>query len=429
MSRRVRSAGVLRLLSTLAALAILGPGSAAGQSPSFESVLADLRRPDASDRLRAVRQLRAAGYREAIAPVAALFADPDDRVQLGALEAERALFMVPGRPEERALSAGRLAVMPIALPPELLPAVAAALRDENPRVRLEALYTFGTVGPLAVPRWRAPGFADAVTWTVEALKRGDLSLQLAAAQVTGVVLKDCGVSSSAGAQSTDSSCAAAGNALIETINSRDQSLRFTAMRALGQLRYTAAVQALTEQFSYYRRGEAAEAALEGLAGVAHRASVPLFNELLGRPEPAIRFLAVDGIGRSGDRGQLAAVQRIVASEKSEAVQLAAAYASQRLGGAQGVGRLIDALANPDLQTIAREFLIELSPSAAGDLLAHLRDPDPATRAEVADILGFSGDLTVVPSLEAACKDADRSAASAAERGLARVRLTAEAAKP
>jgi HEAT repeat protein len=243
-------------------------------------------------------------------------------------------------------------------------------------------------------------------------------------------MKDCGTAAvPASAGGSPSLCAAVGDSLVEAINSREATLRLASMQALGSLRYPFALQALTQQFGYYQRGEAAEAALEGLAGIAHPSSVPLFAELAAGGDPGIRRRAVEGLGRSGDRRQLAVVERVAASDRSPEVQLAAVFASQRLAGQARPGRLVAALANPALRALAQAYLVELSPSGASALAASLQDPDPATRAMVADVLGFSGDARVVPALEAAARDADAGAARAANRALARLRLAAAAPKP
>jgi HEAT repeat protein len=434
---------VLALFTTIT---VLIPCAASAQQPTFEAVVGNLRHPDPSERIKAIRQLSEAGHPEAIAPLAAVLTDPDDRVQFEAIDAERSLFtaepvarkrrvgyVVEVRAPsvgERALAGGPLAVVPRAVPPEVLAGLAAAMRDENPRVRLEALYAFGIIAPLAGRAWQLPGLRDGVAWTIESLRRGQLPLQVAAAQVSARVLKDCGVTPIPASEGGNPSpCAAMGDALIEGMNSREAPVRLASMRALGQLRYPSAVQALTDQFAYYRHGEAAEAALEGLAGIAHASSMPLFGELLGRGEPAIRLLAIEGIGRSGDRSQLAGMERIAGSDKSETVRLGAAYASQKLGSPSRPDQLIAALGNPVLRGLAQMYLIDVSTAASSALVESLRDPNPVMRAMVADILGFSSDDDVVPALEAARKDADAGASRAAERALARIRLAATLPKP
>ena len=58
----------------------------------------------------------------------------------------------------------------------------------------------------------------------------------------------------------------------------------------------------------------------------------------------------------------------------------------------------------------------------------LRNPDADTRMLVADVLGFSRDVGVIPALEAASKDAEADVARAATRAIDRIRLADSATK-
>jgi hypothetical protein len=60
------------------------------------------------------------------------------------------------------------------------------------------------------------------------------------------------------------------------------------MESLGLLRYARGVQALTELFQYYGKGEPAEAALDAIARVAYGASAPLFVTADGEERGAAR---------------------------------------------------------------------------------------------------------------------------------------------
>jgi HEAT repeat protein len=104
------------------------------------------------------------------------------------------------------------------------------------------------------------------------------------------------------------------------------------------------------------------------------------------------------------------------------VLLAASYALQRLGSTSHLDRLVAALATPAVRELAEMYLIDLSASAAPALAGFLKDSSPSKRAIVAEILGFSNDPSVVPSLEALVRDSDAGAAQAAGRALARIRL-------
>src|SRR5688500_2882483 len=64
------------------------------QQAQFQDVVRMLRHPDPEQRLRSVEMLRTAAYPESAEPLAALIVDPDDRVQLAAIETELSFFMV-----------------------------------------------------------------------------------------------------------------------------------------------------------------------------------------------------------------------------------------------------------------------------------------------------------------------------------------------
>ncbi len=334
------------------------------QQYTFEEVASGLKHQDAATRLRAIQILKDADYAEAAVPIAAALADPDDRVQLAAIDAERSLFttrVVPRRKkigfviEVRtvaggdAAAAGQLALKARAVPPQVLTGLAVALRDSNPRVRAEAINLASLLGPVACagvrrrrPNGRAPTSATRS---------------------------------------------------IDNINSREALLRRAAMQALGQLRYPNAVQALSDQFSYHQNGPDAMAALEGLAGIGHPTSVSIFEELLTSSNADMRRLAVEGLARAGDRDALPTLQQMGQSERSTGVLLALHYANVKLGA---VGRQPSAAcrvaramrlsvrSRSDTCSISRRRWLRLWRNRCNDRSADVR-------RLVADVLGFSRD--------------------------------------
>jgi HEAT repeat protein len=396
---------------------------------SFEEVASGLKHPDAATRLRAIAILKDANYPDAAAPIAALLGDPDDRVQLSAIDAERSLFTT--RPISRrrkigfvvevrssgaggeAVAESQLALLPRRVPPEVFAGLTAAMRDENPRVRIDAMSLFGLLAPLGGPA-AASELRGGLLWTIEALRRGDRPAQVAAAGVAGRALQGCG--------SSEGVCAEVGNVLIDTINGSDPQVRRAAMQALGQLRYPNATQALADQLSYYQRGADAEAAIEGLSGIGHETSASIFRRLLTHSSADVRRLAVEGLARAGQREDASELERMGETERSNEVILALHYAVLRLGSSGTPAQLVAALQDRSLRPLAVRYLLDLSPTLASALAESLKDPDPETRGLVADILGFSGSAGIVPLLEAASKDPDEDVALAARRAIERIAL-------
>jgi HEAT repeat protein len=362
------------------------------QRYTFEEVASGLKHKDASTRLRAIQILKEADYAEATEPIAAALADADDRVQLAAIDAERSLFTTRVVPRRRkigfvvevrtvaggdAAAAGQLALKPRAVPPQVLTQLAVALRDDNPRVRAEAVNLASLLAPVPCAR----------------------QVALAA-------------------------CADVGNALIDNINSRDALVRRAAMHVLGQMRYPNAVQALSDQFSYRQKGPDALAALEGLALIGHPTSVSIFEEQLTSPNDAMRRFAVEGLARIGSPDALPMLQQMGQAERSGSVLLAIHYANVKLGaGNESLQPLVAALANASQRSVVLGYLLDIAPDTA-PLLAEslLKDERTDIRRLIADVLGFSGSTAVLPALAEAATDPDPDVAAAALQALERLKL-------
>jgi len=424
--------------SLLAAQADQRPATNDQRRPyTIDDVAAGLRAPDAATRLRAVRILRDGGYPEAAGPLSAALSDPDDRVALEAIDAERALFTLKPLVQRRrvgfvlevradnsgsdASASGRLTLLPLRVPPEVLSGLATAMRSSNPRVRLQALIAFGALSPQAGAAGE-DAIRSGISWALEALKRGSKIEQTTAADVMGRALEGCGPAMAASADPSGSVCALAGNALLTAVNSRDPDVRRAAMVALGQLRYPNAAQAMADQLSYYQRGPDARAALEGLAGVGIESSIDIFKRSLTSQDADIRRLAVEGLARAGSSADLPDLERLGESERASGVVLALHYASLKLGAPIKPDQLIAAIKQPALRSRAIVYLLDLSGSIAPALAESLRNPDEGTRMVLADVLGFSHDDTVIPALQASSKDADPDVARASQRAIDRIKL-------
>jgi HEAT repeat protein len=374
-------------------------GAAMAQQHSFDEVASGLKHPDAQTRLRAIQILKDADYPEAAVPIAAVLGDADDRVQLAAIDAERSLFTSRAVPRKKKIgfvievrtvaggesaAAGQLTLKPRAIPPQVLAGLAGALRDRTPGVRSEAMNLAGLLGSVAcAPKARSQPDVPAV----------------------------------------DDACTQIGNALVDNINSREAQLRRGAMQAIGQIRYANAVQALSDQFSYYQQGPDATAALEGLAGIGHPMSVSIFEDLLNHSNAGLRRLAVEGLARSGQREVLPRLQQLGQSDRAAEVLLALHYANVRLGNMENsLQTLLASLATPSQRPVALRYVLDLSTSHAPQLAGALKDPSVDVRRLAADAIGFSRNPAVIPALEAAAKDSDPDVAAAARNAIARLKL-------
>jgi len=287
-------------------------------------------------------------------------------------------------------------VWPRAAPPELVGSLLQAIDDDNPRVRLEAIYAFGVVA-------RRPLADEPLAKLIKALDHYDPAVRSGAARVIA-----------------RQKFQGTGDALIRAVNDSHADVRYAAMRALGAIREERAVGALTEQLAYYKKGEGAWSALAALAQIAAPASLPVLKERLQDKDPYMRRAAVEGVARVGDTSSITALEQMVTSDDNSMVRVASAFALQKLGR-NYTARLVDLMSNDTVIPQAQEYLIELGGPAIPAILPRLQEPDPAVREAIAEVLGAIGDASTLPALEAAARDREGAVAAAAVRATAQIK--------
>ena len=418
--------------SFAAALFILLPsaGAASAQSP-IEGAVRDLRSPDADVRMRAVRMLKPVASPEAAIPLAAAVTDPVDAIQREAIAAALNIFLfdpvVPSRrvglivevrhriAAEPIFSSGPLALNGVPVPPEMLTALLRAARNNNSQVAVEALYAFGALaaessGPVGQEMLALHG-----PELVGMLGVPDPLTRIAAARVIGRLFER-----RPGDAAVDPQI---GDAVILALNDRERDVQLVAMDALGAMRYERAVQALTDRHQYYRdprRNALGHATFLALSRIGHRASLPLFQEQLSGGNAATKILAIEGLARIGDAGLLGTIRQAFARERNGLVLLAEGFASVQLSG-EGLDPLFDALAKSSLRDQAFRYLYELAPKHVARLGSRAQDRSARMRADVADLLGLSREVSALPVVEPLLQDKDPEVVRAAERALARLR--------
>jgi HEAT repeat protein len=416
----------MRFLQTTALLALLAYGvpataqEAAPPRASYDTVVAQLRSPDADARRDALRSLGATAYPEAIAQISQLLIDPVDDIQLETIYTLLSFYHVE-KPtivkrrkglvvETRSRSAARgiydlgpYGLIPQPVPVELTNGLAQSMFDLNPRVRIESVYALGVMA-------RPPLDGYAADALPRLLKDQDEDIREAAARVIGGLR-----------------IATAGDALVEALNDRSTAVATAAMRSLGDIKAWQSLEALTDQFSHYNgKGPRAEAALDALARIAHASSQPLFVAQLTASSANLRRLAGEGLARSGNREAAQQAATALGGDKERDVLLAGAFASVMAGpqGSSGVGFLVQALDNGTYHEQAMAYLVELGSRAVPGLDQALASPDAATRERVTLVLGFIGGDEALVLLERARGDSDLRVVRAAERAIARLRKTA-----
>ncbi|MDQ3069222.1 MAG: HEAT repeat domain-containing protein [Acidobacteriota bacterium] len=391
------------------ALSLLVPPAFAQQA-QFQDVVRMLRHPDPEQRLRSVQLLREAGYMEAADPVAPLIADVDDRVQLAAIDAELAFFMLDDGSRKRfgfmtskpkssglaAFEAGAGAVKANPVPPAVVDNLLTALDDANDRVRFEAIHALGA---LATPPLQ-PAQARRL---IAGLDHYDAVVRAATARVVARLR-----------------AREAEDALITATADSNPSVRYYALYALGEVKSEKALPALTQQAQNYKSNTQATAALLALARIAHPSSADLFRQYLAAKDPGHRAASAEGLGRVGATDYVPQIEQRLQSEKSPAVRLAFYFGLQKLGR-NYLEHIVSALADDDSAPQAMEYLIELGPVTAKDLTPYLGAKEENVRGRIAQVLGTVGGPDVIPALESARIDRNDAVARAIAAAIDRIK--------
>jgi len=229
---------MLRAASPALLAAGLFASAAAAQMP-FEQAARELSSPDRDARLRAARLLKESAYVEAAVPLALLVTDPDDAVQLEAIAAELNIFLaekivsrrriglvVEVRTKvaaEAAFAAGPSALATAPVPVDVLTALRAASRDDNPQVAVEASYAYGVLSADVAGGLRRDLQRASAPDLAALLGVPDAPLRLAAIRVIGRLFarrpQDGPVDE------------VAGDAAIVALNDNDRAVRAAAMEA------------------------------------------------------------------------------------------------------------------------------------------------------------------------------------------------------
>ena len=412
----------------VAAIALVASCASAFAQVSFEQASRDLASTDAGTRLRAVQLLKQAAYPEAAIPLAAAVTDAQDDIQLQAIAAELNIFLAEpvvtrkrvalvvevrsAVQAEPAFSAGPNALGARPVPVAVLNALRTAARDDNPRVAIESLYAFGALAVQPADAARRELLRAAGPDVAAFIGSSDPAMRYAAVRVLGRLF-----AKRAQDEPIESTV---GDAVITALNDNDRAVKSSAMLALGAMRYERGVQALTDLFSYYGKGDAAEAALDALAHIAHPTSVPLFTAQLAGKTASLRGIAIEGLARAGDRSQLPAIQAVLDKEREAGVTLAGAFALVLLDNGS-TDQVADALGRPRLREQAKRYVTEIAPGRTGSFAHQLLDTDEQIRLDMVDALGQAGDPAAIAVIQPLTEDRDPQVARAAERAMARLK--------
>jgi HEAT repeat protein len=380
------------------------------QTPAdWQDVIRNLRHPNPEMRLKALGRLGAAGYVAAADAVAPLVADPDDRVQLAAIDTELTFFLVErvsaGGSKSRAqqaFEAGPLIRSVAPAPVVVLDRLIGAMRDENARVRFDAIHALGVIGESPLPA------AEAKALTAE-LDHYDPTMRAATARVLGRLRTR-----------------EAADQLAVALVDSNAVVRLFATEALGLIRDTRSAGTLRDQLAQ-SRGDLLNATLLALARIGSHDDIGLFRQRLTDRSAFVRRAAAEGLGRADDKDAVPLLESLLKTDKSDEVRLAAAFGLQKLGQVQS-HVIAWMLPLPQQGVQAQEYLLELGPSAVPGIQSALKTAtDVRHRAGLVQMIGAVGTADDIASIEPLLKDRDERVRRAATQAIARLHRGSPAA--
>ena len=443
MTRPLRARIILRAAAwTLAALsALLVAAPALAQQVAFEDVAANLKSPEPRVRLDALTLLRDAGYLEAAPAIAPLLSDPDDKVQAAAVEAVVSMYLVDERYTREygkdlirekgatlplyAFVQGPGATIPNLAPAAVIRGLMDAASSPNMRTRFDAAYALAVVGRPLVLQGQFPDGRVAANRLVAILHEPDPLMRLAATHALGRLMGAANRNPTANPELT-AQRVEVGDQIVVGMNDPDADVRLSSMGALGEMRYDRGVQSLTDMFTYYKKGPEAMAALDALAKIGHPGSLTVFLAQLGHREAHVRRMAVEGIGRIGDKDAMAQMESRTSGDQSPFVTYARAFAKARNGDYSQLPKLVDGFKYSLLASDTFDYLVELGAPAATELAAFSTDKDAKVRAGIAEVLGIIGSQQTLGVIEVMMRDRSDLVAAAAERSQKRLTPRAKA---
>jgi HEAT repeat protein len=436
---RRRPTNVLAALAFAFAAASGSTASAqtTSQQASTDSLIYDLKNPDAPRRLAAARNLGLAKFQPAIPALLPLAEDPDASVRRQvelALEEMGDISVLPGLVRftsdsepairDRAVQALVNLHLPRATGPTAALAKLGSLLNHRPDEDSDVIVEPDIpVDPSVVSALRAR-LSDTEDGIRRRASRG-LGIMRADAAIPELLVavaedRDAYVRLEAVRALRKIGDASAGDRLLPVLNLNVDRVRNEIIRTLGSLRYHGAVADLTKAFEQAKPADWSRTlALSALADIADPSSRPVFLDAKADRDVSLRLYAYEGLARLNDSslGTMMSADRLV--EKNPRVQAAQAFGLLRMGREEYLDELVRALGRPTTRDLAREYLLETAPAQRPALFAN--QPKSATvRAELADVFGLMGDRSALPALGELARDSDRDVAQNAERAVRRI---------
>jgi HEAT repeat protein len=214
---------------------------------------------------------------------------------------------------------------------------------------------------------------------------------------------------------------------IAFFESDDASLARQAMITAGRLRYEPAVPALLAVYGADRKEglvekvkgafstERSTAALQSLAYTGDgRAEAAFYANVLDEDDDRQRA-AFEGLAREGDPRFYEMVQRMAMNETNQSVRLAQYFAMYKMGHADHLQTIVQALRDGGQRDQAAEYLLEVNSGA--ELVPFMWTPHREAQLAIIAAIGARGDRSVIPQLTPLVKSGKTEVAVAADKAI------------
>lgn len=214
-----------------------------------------------------------------------------------------------------------------------------------------------------------------------------------------------------------------GPKLVDLLDSPNKDVKRDACVTLGILRTNAALPKLQTIFQTDSDDKTKVAAMQGLAYIGDKVTVPIFTKALWDNNKDIRQGAAEGLARAADPSSLSELQKAETAEKDASAKLAMEFALTALGKDDALNDVVSELSSKIRGDVAAAYLTELArnPAFLPKLYPFLQSPDSAIRRRLCVVLMYSGDQGSLQQLDRLEHDPDNDVAAAALRAKRAIR--------
>jgi HEAT repeat protein len=223
----------------------------------------------------------------------------------------------------------------------------------------------------------------------------------------------------------------AGPKLVDLLDSPNKDVQRDACVTVGILLTKEALPKLQTIFQTNPDEKTKVAAMQGLAYLGDKVSVPIFIKALWSDDKSIRQGAGEGLARAADPQSQTELGKALSVEKDASAKLAMEFALTALGKEDALSEVVTELGTKIRGDVARAYLTELArdPAFLPKLYPYLQSPDNGIRRRLCEVLMYSGDAGSLPQLDRLEHDSDGDVAAAALRAKRAIRARVDAAAP